>query len=248
MSHNKIPTRINLLDYSHEPDPETFDPLLTMFDQGSTMTKLARTMAVKYAVSYRGVKVGEAALTHSVEERRLRLDLGYNVKPNREAPTFCAEMMAGGQAISEGFARREAFFTAGPTDIGKIESILGVAARILIPCQRRCSDLPEDSTIVFSFGTDEDIFSVHTGQKMREVHPQRQSWKPRNRRDVHPLLQQPIFDLQSLDWPRAKEHYQDQMAEYDLSQFGSSPEDLRLVRATEAITALTTNVDLAAVA
>ncbi len=243
MPLNKRTHKVYEFDYTAEASQGDYDSLPKLFEQGPAMVVNARAM-VNHANSYRGVLVGSAALTHNTHDNRLRIYVGHNDTPYRGARKYCAEMRAIGRSISEGYTRREAVVTAGPTDGEVIESIIGAPARILPPCQQ-CTELVEDSTIVISIGAEDDIFGVQTGKHLKEIHPAINPLKKKQRgKTEHPFVNEPVYNLSTLKWHQAEDVYGELAASLDPEAFNQLSE-LRLARAALAITALTANVSAA---
>ena len=121
--------------------------------------------ASKKANSYRGFQVGCAVLAgrKGKGKNRYRVFVGANLKPISDGPKICAEQIAIGAAISNGFERIIAIVVTGQP---QPDSASGLNPLTLHPCWA-CRNLLESMPQV---GQDTIILTTHNHSGPQEEH------------------------------------------------------------------------------
>lgn len=161
---NKLSSKVHEIDYSEYH--EKFDPLTVLFDNAEYLVGAARGIQSKDAESYRNFLVGACALMNNVQDKKLRVYVGFNSTPKPGDPKYCAEMRAIGRAIGQGFTQCEAIVVTGTTDMKKIEEVNHERTPTLLPCNL-CLKIIDEAAVIVSVGEDQDIYEANTCSQIR---------------------------------------------------------------------------------
>jgi hypothetical protein len=171
MPLEQAPTVMEYVHYTFlKGDSDYFDSNIVLLNTLDDMVTSARSMADKFAVSWRNVKFGSTALVNSTANENLGIAFGYNYSPeSNSSHKYCAEMRADGNGRSSGYERLDAVVLAGTTDPETLESIYHYATPTAEPCDPCLDSVVRDSTVFLSVGQDVDTMEAHTGAEMKKI-------------------------------------------------------------------------------